>query len=912
MKMRRVVAALVSAATLFATAAQASQTNPWINGAGTSEDSYDIPYSQSKAIEILAGIGIIDDEIFFKETCAEPITRIDAAKLLYNFSGYDQNGGVLSGTAVAFEDIFDTDAADILKYITGEKIMEGTSHTTFSPDIDVSYDMMCKMIASFMGYRSYAESYGGYPAGYRKAVADRKLIDTEISDSAAVTNGEFALALYNLFDKHKLVLTRTGSRDGYTTEEDDVLYSNLRIISGKGIVNATAIATVGGVYSRTSGVNIDAEEFACNNFTDQEKYDLDKLIARRIEYYYSDKDGAPYELVCYYTDDKLNTITSIPASDIDKIDSGRIYTENKNYNVYSQAGVIKNNQYTGKRFDMFEANELIPKTGHINLIDNNTDGKVDYVEVFDYLNVIVDTVNIRENKIVNKYKSADIDLSNEGMYPLISENGRISSLAAVGEWMALGVLINDSGEVTGVEISPYAAVSGAVSGIDEEKCTVNDKEYIISENYTVRTNYSIAPTNIILGEKTTLILNVEGEIIAIHTSGVSSSGILGYIVSALYDEAEGELKIKVFTQNGEMATYSTTEELKMNSTIKCEPEVAYQMMVSGRKVKPQIVKLKLGSQNQLKEICLTYDPYSASADKYENCIQRDAYYARRTWVAAQSRFEYTGTDADPSEREFYASSSTIVFGVPAVYNGSEDDGKFTVTDTSAFTTEVSYMVEAYNLDDEYNAGIIVAQLSNTAYIDANYTPIGIIVNTYETLDKNGDTATGVTIYFNGSKSKYVIASDAELKMFQYYSSSSYITFDASALKRGDAVRIAINNDGEIGALAKHLPNSPTGTLSPSIATFSIGRGAYNETTYGKVMKRSGNTFVVQALSGNKNINFIFRVNGGTNIYVYDVENDDIYKGNISDLRTAEESDSPSYVLMKALNNDLNDMVIYNY
>ena len=157
--------------------------------------------------------------------------------------------------------------------------MEGTSDTTFSPDMNVTYDMMCKILACFMGYRTYAESYGGYPAGYRKAVTEKKLIDVSISDGEAVTNGEFALALYNLFDKHKLILVRAGSRDGYQTEEEDVLYSNLGIIKGKGIINATAVATVGGVYSRTKGVNIGGEEFACNNLAAQEKYELDKLIA---------------------------------------------------------------------------------------------------------------------------------------------------------------------------------------------------------------------------------------------------------------------------------------------------------------------------------------------------------------------------------------------------------------------------------------------------------------------------------------------------------------------------------------------------------------------------------------------------------------------------------------------------------
>ena len=91
---------------------------------------------------------------------------------------------------------------------------------------------------------------------------------------------------------------------------------------------------------------------------------------------------------------------------------------------------------------------------------------------------------------------------------------------------------------------------------------------------------------------------------------------------------------------------------------------------------------------------LLYDMREALERKKTGEVRRETEYDLDQMCIRDS----TGTDADPSEREFYASSSTIVFGVPAVYNGSEDDGKFTVTDTSAFTTEVSYMVEAYNLD----------------------------------------------------------------------------------------------------------------------------------------------------------------------------------------------------------------------
>ena len=882
-----------------------SATNPWISTTGDSAQTYDIPLSQSKAIDILSGLGIIDDAIYYKEICMEPITRLDAAVILYNFSGR-KDGGVFSGnSSEKFDDLNSINEA--IEYVVGENIMDGTSLSTFSPDENVSYEMLCKMIACFMGYRTYAESMGGYPVGYTKTVSSKKLIDAQISDHSAVTNGEFILALYKLFDKCRMVesISELGT---YETEEENVLYKNLGISGATGIVRAGGGLTLGEAYSATAGINIDGEEYLCDNFTEQERYNMRELVGKQVEYYFNDNDE---QLLYCYTDESLSKTTVIYAYDIDRISGNLIYTEEKNYRVTGNAGVIKNNVYTGKSFEMLADNTLIPNTGYIMLIDNDADNTIEYVKVYDYVNAIAGGVNTRTRTITDKISGKDITYDDSGAFSQISQGGTLVSAETLSDWSALGLLYSENGELMGIEVSTYTPVSGTVTRIDDGKCIIGENEYVISD-MGIDSSNPLSTANITIGTKAQFILNVVGEIVAINTSGMISGKMTAYLVSAVYDFDMDNARIKVFTEDGEMVWLNLAEKIRINNVDGYTGQSAYSYIAPDKKVSQQIVTIDVNSSEEVREIGLTYDPYKVGSVKYDDCISLDSYFARRTWRKTHSKFEYAGTDADPSEREFYTTSSTKVFGVPQQYNGSEDDSKFSVTDISVFTDSANYIVSGYNLDDEYNAAIVVAQLSNTAYIDNNETPLGIITNVGTAVNELGDIATSITLYFNGSKDKYIISDTAEIIMYQPYSTSAYIPFTADKLKKGDAVRVAFNQNGEIGALVKCLPDTPDGTLSPNLTTFCIGRGAYNECTYGKAVKKSGSTFVLQALQSNVNVNLVFRATASTNIYVYDIEKDEIYKGSLSDVYPEDRTSNPSYVIVKAKDNALEDMIVYNY
>lgn len=903
MKMKRMLGILTLAIVLLTdcNSVIASETNPWLDDSSSGGEYVhsDVLPEEKKAIEILAGLDIIEDAYYYMQVSNEPISRFEAAQILYNFSGMSY----IAGEYYDFEDIA---SSDVLNYVVSTKIMQGTSNNTFSPDASITYDQLCKIVVAFMGYGDYAEHNGGYPGGYLKIATERRLVDAVVSDKGTVTAGEFALVIYKLFDNHKLEIKDYGDNNTYQLEENNVLYQNLGIIMDRDVVNGIGNRATGKVFAdHQNRVHIGYNEYILPNYSQQQLYDLSLLVGRKIEYYYSSDKGSDPKLDFYYVDDKLSNVITIKSSSVNSISNGTIVTDDRKYSVESSAIVMKNYQSIGKTFGMCLQNEILPKTGHINLIDNDNNGTVDYCHVISYINVIVDTVSTRNETITNKYRSDKFVLDTEYWIPSIAKNGTVMKMTDIKEWSAIGVMLNGSGKVVGVDISPYNDIEGCAEALEDNKCYINGDEYVISNDYVVLNKPSMAPSGIKLGIETTFIINPEGEIIAIQQGFTTNSSRYAYIVDA--DSDLRSVTLKVFTEEGTMKSYALEKKVKIDSNTYTTKDEICGAIAPGGTLKQGLAIIKINSENKIREILYPCDVATNPGLNYDGKFTFDAYYARRTWISGQSKFEYNGKDADPSEREFWATSDTIVFGVPSNYDGSEDDDKFSITDMSVFSDGAAYMVSGYNLDDEYNVGIIVAKLSNTAYINYSETPLGIISGEFYGLNVDGEYVKGIKIFVGGSEHKYLISQDAELIMYSPYTTPQIITADN--LKRGDTVRVAVEKNGEIGSLVKHLPDTKDGSILTPSTTRSYNRGAINETTYGKVLKRNANTLVVEVADGEKQVKLPFKVNSSVNIYVYDFENDEIYRGDVSDIPTQGDG---AYAIVIANNNAVSDVVVYLY
>ena len=100
---------------------------------------------------------------------------------------------------------------------------------------------------------------------------------------------------------------------------------------------------------------------------------------------------------------------------------------------------------------------------------------MDFCHIISYVNVVVDTVSVRNETVTNKYRSDKFVVDTEYWIPQISKNGKVMKLSDIEEWSALGVMLDSSGQVMGIDISPYANIEGCADALEEEKCYIGDK-----------------------------------------------------------------------------------------------------------------------------------------------------------------------------------------------------------------------------------------------------------------------------------------------------------------------------------------------------------------------------------------------------------------------------------------------------
>lgn len=108
--------------------------------------------------------------------------------------GQNQNGGAQPGGVSGFGDVPQTSwFADAVKYVSENKLMNGTSTTAFSPNGNMSYGMLMTVLARYAG-----ESTDGGTVWYEKGMnwAKNKGVSDGSAPNASITREQLAAMLY--------------------------------------------------------------------------------------------------------------------------------------------------------------------------------------------------------------------------------------------------------------------------------------------------------------------------------------------------------------------------------------------------------------------------------------------------------------------------------------------------------------------------------------------------------------------------------------------------------------------------------------------------------------------------------------------------------------------------------------------
>lgn len=907
---------------LVSTSAWASPVNPWLEDGGNQSGSGQLQdEGQRRALSTLAGLGMVSNESAFAATAGEQITRAEAAELLYAMSGETDAG--YADAAASYSDVSGNAAA--IGYVTAKKLMLPYSDGTFHPKDRLVYNDAVRAVVELMGYRPYVLTSGGGSAAYRRIGNQFDLIrglQTQ-EDGETISKIDFAVCLYHLLSSDVLEPYQFGTETAYRTG-GTLLESYFDITQGRGIVEATVYGSVNDQSARgLEEISIDGKDYSMRSLSAQKQYDFAQLLGFRVSFYYRET-----ELLYMWQDDSVSKSVRFTADEVLGIRENGLEAEeadgkSRKYTINRLANVIRNGRYTGRKLHTFTEETLLPQTGYITLVDQDCNGEYDIVIVEAYQNFLVEEVSAQSYRMRNMLNGQVVAWPDGvDQPPLISKGGQIASLSSIQAWQAVGVMVSDDGKLMQVRIPSVTSVSGIVTKASKEEVMIDDVPYKLTYDYGENAKeLSYLSKNIEPGMSGSFILNIEGKIIAVQENTSASKKKTGYLIEAGMGSGfeSDTMQLLIMSQEGDLLTLKSKPKIIFNGESGYPAASAFKQITANGEVKQQLVRYRTNGNGMLVMFATSFDPYAegnANMTPSEDRPLLDSYKTSRIFNTAESKFECTDRSIDPSYREFYIDKDTIVFTVPSTYAGAGSAAKqFGVSRMSVFVGESNYSVEGYDIDETYTCPYVVAVVSPGTNISANNDPIGVITSVTRAVNQAGDTTVGFELLYNGAQTAYVCSDTVQAYTWTYSSSDTKIELDIEKhFHRGDVVRIALDENGEIGAIAKHLPKTPDGVMTVPQAAFTSSHGAYNELTFGEVVERRGVNMGVQVIDGNTQPKLIFRLTSA-NIYVYNVASDRFFIGDVGDIYAKEHypaENAASHIMLRAQNNTVYEAVVFNY
>ncbi len=179
---------------------------------GTAVDSKfeDVTSDYKKAVETLAGLGIVtgyEDGTFRPE---KVVTRAEMAKLMVEILGY---GNLVAGAKSNFKDTQGHWADAWIAVAAGRNIVIGTGDGKFLPDRTVSYDEVLTMVVRGLGYTDNSNEIKSmsWPTNFKVKAAEIGVTDRVKLSTSGADRGGVAQALFNALEATLVTVDNEGN-----------------------------------------------------------------------------------------------------------------------------------------------------------------------------------------------------------------------------------------------------------------------------------------------------------------------------------------------------------------------------------------------------------------------------------------------------------------------------------------------------------------------------------------------------------------------------------------------------------------------------------------------------------------------------------------------------------------------------
>lgn len=670
-------------------------------------------------LEALVGMEIFDESVLDKKD--SNISRIDAALAFAKF----MNVPSISTEKSKFTDLAGIKGSAAINTLVDMGIISGFGKS-FYPNNDISYDDIIKSLSKILGYKVMLKEKG-------YIYTEREIgLSTGVSDrSGAISYSNFAKIMLNAADAYVMV---SDGNDEYSVSKHKAMNLFKRIYKGKGIIDATEYSDLYGTKRAGKGtIIIDRERYkvTCDTYGWEGKL---------IDYYYT-IDGD--EKIIMHIGG-LNADSRCITIEYDDILG---YSSNK-YTYYNSEGKKKTARvaadkkfiYNGKALGSYNAEDMRPEYGTVQLIDNDNDNVYDIVRVENIDTYVVHAIDYDEYKIYDEYEYAtkSLDLSNCDKI-IVEENGADSNFKNITVGSVVSAVVSRDKSVAKLYVSKNSleGLIGRISGdLSETTMSIFDEIHKegVSKDFKLHPFYkgtekARTDAGDFLSNNAVISFDYRGCAAAVELQS-SSDWKWAYLIKAAPSSEvfeEGAL-FKIFTEDSEHLECSAAKVVRINGEAKKGGKIL-EALDNGA---PQMLRIKYNSNDEISEII--------TAGSGENTMKK----------VTGSNYTYFSTINNLGYKVALSSKSIPVFSVPSSVDGAEEYKFVYSTASSYLINEKEYNFDAYSVDDnDLDAECIVLKDRETRNLDS--WTIGVIEEIAVVLDDNKEKYNKLTVQNSGSK-----------------------------------------------------------------------------------------------------------------------------------------------------------------
>ena len=712
---------------------------------------------------------------------------------------------------------------DYASYAVNQMVEKGIfvvdSSRIFRPADAITYQEAVKVIVSVLGYGSYAEFHGGYPAGYTNVAKQLKL-DKNISYGGAFTLNDAIILINNalftkMYDVDGISVDDNGYVYTYETSENTLMKNVFGLEYIKDIL--TGYDGINSAISVTAGkdsVAIGGQIYTASNY---DGIDLKDYISRTVCVLYNESEEIKYA----FPADGKEDVTEIDISDVIEYDGDKIKYYSDNDRVKSEDISTAHILYNGSTPDkgVYEIlNNL--ESGKIEFIDTDSNGKNDVVIIKDYKAYVTKSVDIQNEIVYSKIDGQDsLSLQNYSRVLIYDEVGNIINLSDIGKGSVLNVAAATDGTRIEIKVSPAGNASGVVRTISKDG-DASEIE-LESDRYTVNKRHTDVLQSIALGENVELLFNIYNEVVYISSNG-SDDFEIGYMIGA-YPKEDGlgfdeGVKLKIYTKAEGMKLYDCARKINVDGNKKSGKEIvnAFPGCSCGNNaavVETQLIVFKLNDGGEVIKID-TYEPGSENPDTTLSRVQTgvDSLYSARLGI------------------KYPINSQTQYLTVPKEDQMTDDPMEFNFVKKSAIYTNLDYTFDAYKIKDENDyLDVIVVRWDAEADKPNAYALLSAVMvdKVIQAVDAEGEMYYSIAGLLEGNKVQLPVYED------DLVDTSCKVT----DLNEGDIVRYRVSVNGRVIELNRLYDIKQD--LRPDWATDNLFVRAVNDRyriSYGYVYK----------------------------------------------------------------------------